>query len=364
MRTTTFSIYASIVVAAVVSARSIPDTHVLHERRDVEFPTDIVKRSPVDSSLVLPMRIGLRQSNLDKAEEWLMEVSRPRSSKYGQYWTQEDVLKAFQPAQDSVDLVGQWLETAGIAKNRITHSENKQWLAFDATPEEAERLTHAQYHEYEHPKGYAMVGCEEYFIPRHLQEHIDYITPGVKRSIVTGPGITKRSFRSSSSRGPANWNPPRLRPAPYMPKNNTQLLTCDTTITPACIEALYDFKAPNPKAAVSSSNSLGIFEEGDMYYQEDLNRFYHNFTSYIKNGTGPILKSIDGGTASAVTAADAGGESNLDFMLAVCLRLRVRQNLEHDSNDSRFQSFTLKLQLCINQTTSTVATIKVYSTPS
>jgi tripeptidyl-peptidase-1 len=310
------------------------------------------------------MRIGLRQSNLDKAEEWLMEVSRPRSSKYGQYWTQEAVLEAFQPAQDSVDLVGQWLETAGIAKNRITHSENKQWLAFDATPEEAERLTHAQYHEYEHPKGYAMVGCEEYFIPKHLQEHIDYITPGVKRSIVSGPGITKRSFRSSSSRGPANWNPPRLRPAPYMPKNNTQLLTCDTTITPACIEALYDFKAPNPKAAVSSGNSLGIFEEGDMYYQEDLNRFYHNFTSYIKNGTGPILKSIDGGTAPAATAADAGGESNLDFMLAVCLFLRARRNLEHDSDDCRFRSFTLKPQLCISQTISTVATIKVYSTPS
>jgi tripeptidyl-peptidase-1 len=323
MRATTFSIYASAVLATVVAGRSLPETYVLHERRDVDFPSGLVKRDRVDSSLVLPMRIGLRQSNLDKAEAWLMEVSRPQSEKYGQYWSQEDVLKAFEPSQDSVDLVGQWLEGAGIAKHRITHSDNKQWLAFDATPEEAESLTHAQYHEYEHPKGYAMVGCEEYFIPKRLQEHIDYITPGVKRSIVSGPGITKRSFKSSAERGPPSWSPPRLRPAPYMPKNDTQLQTCDTTITPACIQALYGFKAPDPHAAVSPSNSMGIFEEGDFYYQEDLNKFYHNFTSYIKNGTGPILKSIDGGTAPAKTAADAGGESNLDFMLAVSFSSRV-----------------------------------------
>jgi tripeptidyl-peptidase-1 len=323
MRATTLSAFASALLATVVAGRSIPDTHVLHERRDVDFPSGLMKRDRVDSSLVLPMRIGLRQSNLDKAEAWLMEVSRPQSEKYGQYWSQEDVLTAFAPSQDSVDLVGQWLESAGIAKHRITHSDNKQWLAFDATPEEAESLTHAQYHEYEHPKGYAMVGCEEYFVPKHLQEHIDYITPGVKRSIVSGPGITKRSFKSSNERGSASWTPPRVRPASYMPNNDTQLETCDTTITPACIQALYGFQAPDPHTYVSSNNSMGIFEEGDFYYQEDLNKFYHNFTSYIKNGTGPILKSIDGGTAPAKKAADAGGESNLDFMLAVSFSFQI-----------------------------------------
>jgi len=39
---------------------------------------------------------------------------------------------------------------SGIAEQRITHSDNKAWLAFDATAEEAEGLLHTEYHGYEH----------------------------------------------------------------------------------------------------------------------------------------------------------------------------------------------------------------------
>lgn len=46
---------------------------------------------------MLPMRIALAQSNLDKGEEWLMDVSHPTSEKYGKHWTAEDVANAFAP---------------------------------------------------------------------------------------------------------------------------------------------------------------------------------------------------------------------------------------------------------------------------
>lgn len=100
-----------------------------------------------------------------------------------------------------------------------------------------------------------------------------------------------------------------------MPKNDTDLATCDIAITPACIRALYQFEAPNPNAKVSPNNSMGIFEEGDFYSQEDLNLFFANFTSYIPAGTHPIPNFIDGAEAP-VAVADAGGESDLDFELA------------------------------------------------
>lgn len=38
----------------------------------------------------------------------------------------------------------------GIDNSRIAHTENKGWLAFDATVDEAERLLLAEYHEHEH----------------------------------------------------------------------------------------------------------------------------------------------------------------------------------------------------------------------
>jgi len=43
------------------------------------------------------MRIGLTQSNMDKAWDWLMEVSSPASEKYGEHWAAKDVAEAFAP---------------------------------------------------------------------------------------------------------------------------------------------------------------------------------------------------------------------------------------------------------------------------
>lgn len=100
-----------------------------------------------------------------------------------------------------------------------------------------------------------------------------------------------------------------------MPKNDSQLATCDVAITPACIQALYQFEPQSPHAKVSPTNSMGIFEDGDFYSQEDLNLFFANFTKYIPAGTHPRPQFVDGAEAP-VAVADAGGESDLDFELA------------------------------------------------
>lgn len=51
-------------VAVTASAISTPNNHVLHEKRDAPLK-HWTKRSTVDARAVLPMRIGLTQSNLD-----------------------------------------------------------------------------------------------------------------------------------------------------------------------------------------------------------------------------------------------------------------------------------------------------------
>jgi len=97
--------------------------------------------------------------------------------------------------------------------------------------------------------------------------------------------------------------------------NSSSLSTCDETITPACLRALYRFSAPSPHAHVSPANSLGIFEEGDFYAQEDFDLFFAKYTPYIPNGTHPIPNLVDGGEAP-VAVGEAAGESDLDFELA------------------------------------------------
>lgn len=67
----------------------------------------------------------------------------------------------FAPEQKTVDTVKQWLTDFGIDDVRIIHSENKGWLAFDATIEEAERLLHTSYDLYEHSTtGHITPACD------------------------------------------------------------------------------------------------------------------------------------------------------------------------------------------------------------
>ena len=121
------------------------------------------------------------------------------------------------------------------------------------------------------------------------------------------PSVSKRGFGISGTKGA---QPPKRRPH-YNPIP-ANLSHCDVAITPACIAALYQI--PAGKLA-NPSNAMGIFEEGDYYSQEDLNKFFANFTPYIPQGTHPKPAFIDGAQAP-VPVADAGGESDLDFELA------------------------------------------------
>jgi tripeptidyl-peptidase-1 len=54
--------------------REVPSTHVLHERHAPHWGQKWTKRAKVPSDIVLPMRIGLKQSNLDAGHDKLMEL--------------------------------------------------------------------------------------------------------------------------------------------------------------------------------------------------------------------------------------------------------------------------------------------------
>lgn len=60
-------------VAALTEAAPAPALHVVHEKRETVHPR-WVKRDRVSSHALLPMRIGLAQTNLENAHEHLMDV--------------------------------------------------------------------------------------------------------------------------------------------------------------------------------------------------------------------------------------------------------------------------------------------------
>ena len=169
----------AIVVGLAVTVVAVPSVkHAIHEKRST-LPPGWELSGTLDKSSILPMRIGLTQSNLDKAEQYLMEVSHPDSPSFGKHWTAKQIAETFAPSKGSVDAVMAWLRDAGIAPERIIRSQSMGWLNFDATVAEAEDLLKAKYRLYRHVSGKPHVGCTEYHVPEDIARHVDLITPTV-----------------------------------------------------------------------------------------------------------------------------------------------------------------------------------------
>jgi tripeptidyl-peptidase-1 len=226
------------------------------------------------------------------------------------------VVEAFRPSQQTEDEVRNWLIDSGIPSQRITHTDNKAWFAFFATASEAEKLLFTEFHEFEDSvTGGVIPACDQYHVPKHIREHIDYITPGIKlmapveshrekrAAAMAEAGIESRSVHLQQHKNVPNVDP-------------NDLSTCDELITPACVAALY--KIP-PGTSKIRGNSLGIFEsELQFYAQKDLDSFFTTYRKDIQNGTHPIGANVDGGMQSTTDLyqALAGGEVALDLQLA------------------------------------------------
>ncbi len=63
------------------TARSLHHSHVLHERHDERHLEGWIRRERADPKALLPMRIGLEQSNIEKGHEFLMDMSAAQTMK-------------------------------------------------------------------------------------------------------------------------------------------------------------------------------------------------------------------------------------------------------------------------------------------
>jgi tripeptidyl-peptidase-1 len=191
-----------------------------------------------------------------------------------------EVIDLFAPATASVDAVTEWLTSAGIAANRISQSVNKQWMQFDATTAEAEDLLFTEFYVYEHrPSGTQNIACDEYHIPSHIREHIDYITPGIRLRVDPGKAKQLRRKREAEKlrkRGVSAMNTgavpiPQAR-LPGLPQLNSSV--CYKYVTNQCVRNQY--RVPKGSKA-AEGNELGVFESlNDHYSKDDLDAFWSN----------------------------------------------------------------------------------------
>ncbi|KAF3919125.1 Aorsin [Orbilia brochopaga] len=334
-------------VFAAPNPRSIK--YVVHEKRDGHSAA-WTKRSLTERDALLPMRIGLTQRNLDTGHNLLMEISDPKSPKYGKHLSKDEVIELFAPSEESRKAVVEWLHNSGINPDKISISRDKQWIKFDATVEEAEELLQATYHVYEHGEsGRINVACEKYHVPEYIKHHIDYITPGITLFHKSGPLASEVDKRIKKRRAQPE---PETKPKQSNKRADTiggglvnilqpiitdltwelQLLVTsllnrllqppcstinDNFLIPRCVKELYDIPSLAVTASVNSQNKLGIFQAlGDRYSLSDLKRFNSQWTSISPTKSNPETRSIDGGQSAAVGSQKATSESNLDIQVS------------------------------------------------
>ena len=339
------------ILATAAAAVVIPSDYVIHEKRAT--PGNYDRR--LEPHVRLPIRIGLKPNENARqlAEKWLMDVSHPRSEKYGQHWSREEVIDAFAPSDDIVEAIIKWIVgSGGIEKERIAHTSNKAWISFNATAEEAEQLFKTEYFIMDDGEK-TTFGCHQYHLPAHLVEHVDYITPGVvelraksRKSVrlfphfiieltLTISRVNMDGSLSKRSDSRVQLRREKLEPALRSEANSTALETCDQMITHDCIRALYNIPFPDPEAEVSPNNTMGIYLLSSAYAQEDLDMFFSNFTPYIANGTAPIMNSINGGMAPT-DIQHAGAEACMDLELAIPL-IYPQQTTVYQVDDSYWE---------------------------
>ncbi|KAH9902589.1 subtilisin-like protein [Cubamyces lactineus] len=290
---------------------------VPHESRSI-LPRGWAPVRRAESDFILPLRIGLAQSNLESLEEFLLDVADPESPNYGGHWNPAKVAATFRPSSESVDTVRGWLVESGIGAERVRLSPGASWLVANVTVAEAEELLGTEYYVYEHAdSGHKQVGCDKaYHLPEHVSKHVELITPTIHFDKKVRRSVEGRSVKSKVG------NPGS---GPVSPKTTgtiktifNQLENCDEQITPICLRALYSF-VYDPVA--THKNSIGIVEyTPQVYIPSDLDMFFSNF-SKSQIGERPDLISIDGGTINISYAIGFGynGESNLDLQYSMSL---------------------------------------------
>ncbi|KAJ4856853.1 pro-kumamolisin, activation domain-containing protein [Trichoderma breve] len=244
----------------------------------------------LDPDAIIPLRIGLVQSNVHLGYEKLMEVSDPSSESFGKHLSEDEVHDLFAPARETFDAVHSWLVESGVNATDIRQYVNKGWLAIDLPVSHVEDLFLTQYHEHER-EGVLKVGCDQYHVPKHLAKHIDYIVPGVKLS----PPMVKRSLERRSGTN----------------HRKADLQDCARNFTAICYRALYQIPATSIPVP---GHEPAVYESGDTFSQEDIDSYFHKYAPYIPKGTHPKILSIDGGQAPVAPDSEFNtGESDIDI---------------------------------------------------
>ncbi|KAJ6455960.1 subtilisin-like protein [Mycena vitilis] len=293
--------FATSLLVLVSGKPTAPTNLVVHDRR-ATAPAGFIHSSAAPADKVLNLRINLVQNDMDGLESALNAASFPDSPLYGQWLTKEEVEAFARPTAETTAAVNQWLSSHGVGSTTLTPAGD--WISFAVPVSKANEMLKAEFSVFTHlDSGKESIRTLEYSLPAELSSHINLIAPttSFSRPLRSGPII---SFTDA------------VVPSP----DATPAASCNATITPSCLQALYNIPTT---PAVNKNNVIGVAGFSDQFAnQADLTQFLKALRPDMPSTTSFTLTSVDGGTNSQ-TLSQSGIEADLDIQYTVGLATGV-----------------------------------------
>ncbi|KAI0328755.1 family S53 protease [Cubamyces sp. BRFM 1775] len=286
--------------AATVCGKPMARSMQVHETK-AAVPDAFQLVGLASPDTVLNLRIALVRGDRDGLEKVLMDVSTPGSPLYGQHLTKEEADAFMAPKPESVDAVNTWLKENGITASKMSSAGD--WLSISIPVSKANDLLDAEFSVYNHTdSGKTMIRTLAYSIPSDLQGHLDFVHP----TVVFARPFKGPAFNAIIDKG-------KRTPAVNL-TSDTVPASCQTEITPACLQAMYDI--PSIPASIPS-NQLAVSGFNQMFANEqDLQKFLTNFRPDMNPSTTFSTQLLDGGENPQVLS-ESGIKASIDIQYTV-----------------------------------------------
>ncbi|KZV99461.1 family S53 protease [Exidia glandulosa HHB12029] len=287
---------------AAVAAAPAQRQKAVHERKIL--PSSFSRVGAANSTQALTMRLGLKNKDTAGLIDALMRVSDPASEFFGQHLSQAEVNAFLGPTPETKSAVNAWLAENGIKTKTVSPAGD--WIEFTLPVKQANELFDADFTVFKHnADGSEAVRTLQYSLPVDLQDKIAVLSPGVSFGAMSkGPKVKRQLGKVS------------------LAKRQSVPAGCDTTITPACLQALYGIPTTR---ATQATNVLGVAGFINQWASHsDLSQFLNSLRPDAANGTFTV-QTLDGGVNVDLPGGIlAGIEADLDIQYTVGVATAVK----------------------------------------
>lgn len=209
-----------------------------------------------------------------------MEISTPSHPRYGKHLKREELKELIKPRAESTDAVLNWLKEAGVPSDDIV--DDGEWINFVALVSTAEEMMDTTFKTYQSlvRQDIKKIRTLHYSVPKVVREHIDMIQPTTRFGQIR-PQISHIIDKEE---------------VPFTTAAAVNA-TCNTTTTPDCLKALYNFGDYKPGNASVLIGVTGYLEQYARF--KDFASFATQFAPWAV-GSNFTWTSVDGMYDSAI----------------------------------------------------------------